>query len=301
MTEFDASASEHGFGVELGRIAYGCWRFAGATLDAAVDLIETAVSCGMTLIDTADVYGWGSDAGFGGAEDLLGQVFDEVPGLRERVILATKGGIVPPLPYDSSADALRQAIDASLYRLRTDAIDLYQIHRPDFLAHPGEVAEALSEAREAGKIREVGVSNYTTAQFETLQSYLEFPIVAMQPEFSLAHLDPLTDGTLDLAMELGLTPLAWSPLGGGVLVEDKPSDPRHLAVAEVCDRLAADAGVDRSAILLAWLMHHPANIVPIVGTQQPSRIRAAAEAVEIGLSRQGWYEILVAARGEAMP
>lgn len=286
-------------GVELGPIAYGCWRFAGSDVRAARDKVETALACGMTLIDTADIYGY-PDPGFGAAEELLGQVLAEAPGLRDRMILATKGGISPPLPYDSSADHLRQAVDASCFRLGVDVIDLYQIHRPDLLSHPEEVAETLTALRAAGRIREVGVSNHTPTQTRALQAFLDFPIVATQPELSPLHLDPLVDGTLDLAMEYGMVPLAWSPLGGGRL-GGTPTGKRATAVAEVCDRIAGEAGVPRVAVVLAWLLHHPAGIVPIIGTQQPDRIEDCARATEVGLSRQQWYEILVAARGAPMP
>ena len=285
--------------VEIGPIAYGCWRFAGTPLDAAIDKIETALDCGMTLIDTADIYGF-PEPGFGAAEELLGEVLREVPDLRSRMVLATKGGIFPPLPYDSSDEYLRQACDASLYRLGVEIIDLYQIHRPDLLAHPAEVAETLTELRLAGKIREVGVSNHTVSQTIALQSFLDFPLVSTQPEFNPICLDPLTDGTLDLAMETGLTPLAWSPLGGGKL-GGEPVGKRAVAVAEVCDRIAEETGTTRPAVVLAWLMHHPAGVIPIIGTQRLDRIRECARATEVGLSRQQWYEILTAGRGVPLP
>ncbi len=287
------------FDVEPGPIGYGCWRFAGSDLDAAVDKIETALEAGMTLIDTADVYGY-ETPGFGAAEELLGDVLAEVPGLRDRMVLATKGGIFPPLPYDSSGDYLVQACEASLNRLRVDTIDLYQIHRPDLLTHPQEVAETLMGLRSAGKIREIGVSNHTTSQTQALQGYLDAPIVTTQPEFSPLKLDPLVDGTLDQAMEWGMVPLAWSPLAQGRLM-GQPSGRRALAVAEVCDRIAEEQDVTRAAVALSWLMHHPSGVVPIVGTQRIERIKECARATEVGLSRQQWYEILVAARGEPMP
>lgn len=287
------------FDVQPGPIAYGCWRFAGHDLDSAIDKIETALDAGMTLIDTADIYGY-ETPGFGSAEELLGDVIAEVPGLRSRMVLATKGGIFPPLPYDSSPDYLVQACDASLNRLKVDHIDLYQIHRPDLLAHPADVAEVLMGLREAGKIREIGVSNHTPAQTQALQAYLDAPIITTQPEFSPLHLAPLDDGTLDQAMEWSMVPLAWSPLAQGRLM-GTPSGRRAIAVAEACDRIAAESDVTRAAVVLAWLMHHPAGVVPIVGTQQPDRIRECARATEVGLSRQQWYEILVAGRGEPMP
>jgi predicted oxidoreductase len=218
------------------------------------------------------------------------------------MILATKGGIRPPRPYDSSPEYLREECEASLRRLGVEVIDVYQVHRPDLLAHPQDVAEVLSALRDEGKVREVGISNHTVAQSRALQSYLPFPLATNQPEFSPLHLDPLVDGTLDWCMEAGLAPLAWSPLGGGRLAGDPPADdPRAVAVAAVCDRIAAEQGVPRSAVVLAWAMHHPAGIVPIIGTQQPARIRECARATEVEFTREQWYEVLVAARGTALP
>lgn len=287
------------FPVEVGPVAYGLWRFADSGLDTAVDKIEAAVSAGMTLIDTADIYGY-PDPGFGEAETRLGEVLAEVPGLRDQIVIATKGGIFPPEPYDSSPDYLVQACDASLFRLGVDRIDLYQIHRPDLLTHPGEVAETLDALVAAGKVAQVGVSNHTPGQTAALAAYLETPLLTIQPEFSLLHLDPMVDGTLDQAMELGLAVLAWSPMAGGRLAGE-PSGKRHPAILEVCRPIAEEHGVPPTSVYLAWLMHHPAGVIPIVGTQRLDRIAEAGRAESIGLSRQQWYEILVAARGEAMP
>ena len=292
---------------DIGPIAYGCWRFAGTDVAAAREKIETALECGMTLIDTADIYGYdGSEpapgGGFGAAEELLGRVLAATPGLRERMVLATKGGITPPVPYDSSANYLRAACEASLRRLRCETLDLYQIHRPDLLAHPEDVAQVLDELVTSGKVRAVGVSNHTVAQTRALQTWLWTTLASSQPEFSPLALDPLTDGTLDLCMEAGMVPLAWSPIGGGRLGGDvDPTDVRAVDVARVCDRIAADQGVTRSAILLAWVMRHPAGIVPIIGTQRIDRIRECARATDVELTADQWYEILVAGRGEPMP
>jgi predicted oxidoreductase len=260
----------------------------------------------MTLIDTADIYGYDGSApapggGFGEAEELLGRVLAATPGMRDQMVLATKGAITPPVPYDSSPDHLRTACEASLRRLRVDHIDLYQIHRPDLLTHPEDLGRVLDELVTSGKVRAVGVSNHTVAQTRALQAWLWTTLATSQPEFSPLALDPITDGTLDLCMETGMVPLAWSPLAGGRLADDATSDERARAVAEVCDRLAGEHGVSRSAIVLAWAMRHPAGIVPIVGTQQPDRIRECARATDVELTASQWYEILVAGRGEPMP
>ena len=292
---------------DIGPMAYGCWRFAGTDVSPAREKLETALECGMTLIDTADIYGYdGSESapggGFGAAEELLGRVLAATPGLRDRMVLASKGGITPPVPYDSSANYLRAACEASLRRLRCETLDLYQIHRPDLLAHPEDVAHVLDELVTSGKVRAVGVSNHTIAQTRALQTWLWTTLASSQPEFSPLSLDPITDGTLDLCMEAGMVPLGWSPLGGGRLGgEVDPADLRAVEVAHVCDRIADEQGVTRSAVLLAWAMRHPAGVVPIIGTQRVERIRECARAVDVELTSYQWYEILVAGRGEPMP
>lgn len=281
----------------VGPISYGCWRLTASDANDARSKIETALDHGMTLIDTADIYGLGDPAGFGGAEVALGAVLAEEPGLRDRMVLATKGGIDPGVPYDSSPEYLRSACEASLRRLGVDVIDLYQIHRPDLLAHPADVAAVLLELRESGKVRELGVSNYSPAQQAALQAHLgDVRLVTTQPELSLLHLDPVDDGVLDAAMAENLTPLAWSPLGGGLLATgDAPE-----GLIGVLDELAEREGVTRSAIALAWVMAHPSGAIPIIGTQRLDRIADAATATRVKLSRTDWYS-LVAAAGRDLP
>ncbi|MCG8592246.1 MAG: aldo/keto reductase [Proteobacteria bacterium] len=291
----------------VGPVAYGCWRLArGDARQARVNL-ETALDCGFTLVDTADVYGLDDGQPFGAAEALLGEVLRAAPALRHRMVLATKGGIVPGVPYDSGAEALRRACLASLERLGVDVIDLYQIHRPDWLAHPEEVAGCLTELRQSGRVREFGVSNYTVDQFEALQAHLPFALVTHQPEFSAWCLDPLRNGVLDQCLRRGVTPLAWSPLAGGRLglaaeaARREVGGDRLAAVIAHLDALARDRRVPRSAAALAFLRRHPARVVPIVGSQRPERIRECARAVEITLSRSEWYAVVEAAQGEALP
>jgi predicted oxidoreductase len=279
----------------VGPIAYGCWRFAGHDLPAAGQLITTAVEQGWTLIDTADIYGFDGVGGFGAAEELLGRVLAAQPDLRGRIVLATKGGIRPGVPYDWSAAYLRAACEDSLRRLRVEVIDLYQLHRPDVLTHPGEVAEVLTELVERGLVRHLGLSNVTPSQFEMVQAHLDLPLVTTQPECSVWHSDPVRDGTFDLCQTRSVTPLAWSPLGGGRV--GRPDDP----VVEVLDRLAARHGVDTTAIALAFVMAHPSGAVPILGTQRPERIVSAADALGVRLDRAEWYELYQAGTGEPLP
>jgi len=291
-------------GIEVAPLGWGMWRFAGADVATALRRIEAALEIGCTLFDTADIYGYGTAEGFGGAERLLGLVLRSTPGLRQRMVLATKAGIFPPLPYNSSAAYLVQACEKSLQRLGVECIDLFQIHRPDLLAHPAEVAAALAQLRQSGKIRAAGVSNYSAAQLDALCQHLPFPLASIQPEFSPLAIEPLTDGVLDAAMRLGVAVLAWSPLGQGRLgaaSSDQAGDVRAAAVIGALERVALRAGVPRSAVAYAWVMAHPSRPIPLIGSQNPSRIREAAAAYEVQLQREEWYQILEAARGEPLP
>jgi predicted oxidoreductase len=282
-------------------LAWGMWRLAedGRSARDAARLVHAALDAGITLLDTADIYGFDGSGGFGSAEALLGEVLRAEPGLRTRMVLATKGGIVPPLPYDQSSAYLASAIDASLRRLGVDCIDLWQIHRPDILAHPREVARTLDQAVSAGKIRAIGVSNFTIHQTAALNHFLDHKLVSTQPEVSPLRVTSLENGEMDQAMMLGLTPLAWSPLGGGRLLS--PETARESAVAAALAQFAGPRAISLSVAAYSWLMAHPAGIIPIIGSQNPARIAEGALALAVQWSRQDWYAVLVAARGEELP
>lgn len=282
----------------IGPVGWGMWRLAGSRTETAV-LVRTAFDAGINLLDTADIYGFDGSSGFGDAECLLGEVLGSDFGLRKRAVIATKGGIRPPLPYDQSGAYLHLAIEGSLRRLQIDCIDLYQIHRPDILAHPQEVARALEDAVHSGKIASVGVSNFTITQIDALQHFLTIPLVSTQPEISPLRIDCLENGEIDQALKLGLRPLAWSPLGGGRLI--KPGNDRDRAVGAALEAVADDQGVSRSVAAYSWLMTHPARIVPIIGSQRPERIAEAAMALSVHWTRQQWYAVLIAARGKKLP
>lgn len=288
-------------GISISSIAWGMWRLAedGRTASDAARLVHAALDAGISFLDTADIYGFDGAGGFGDAEALLGEVLAAEPGLRSRMVLATKGGILPPLPYDQSASYLREAIDASLSRLKCDYVDLWQIHRPDILAHPQEVARVLDDAIASGKVRSLGVSNFTIHQTAALNHFLGTKLVSTQPEISPLRITCFENGELDQAMMLGLTPLAWSPLGGGRLLS--PESDRDRAVAAELDRIAGEQGVSRSVAAYGWLMAHPAGIVPIIGSQNAQRIAEGAQALSMRWTREDWYAVLVAARGERLP
>lgn len=290
-------------GLEAGPIAYGMWRFAGADVATARARIEAALAAGMTLFDTADIYGIDDGLPVGAAEELFGAVLADAPHLREQMVIATKCGIVPGVPYDSSPSHIKQACEASLRRLRIETIDLYQIHRPDLLAHPAEVAEALADLRQAGKIREIGVSNYTAAQTVALQRHLGIAIATHQPEFSALTIAPVSDGVFDLCMAETITPLAWSPLAGGRLMVDpgEAETTRQADVITCLEDIARARALSRATVALAWVMAHPARPIPIIGSRTPLRIAEAAAALDVVLTRREWYRVYEAALGCPLP
>jgi len=281
-------------GILVSPIAWGMWRLRGADVIGARALIEAALDSGITLFDTADIYGFNGADGFGDAEAALGHVLGEAPELRAHMVVATKGGIIPGVPYDSSPDYLERALDASLRRLGVEQVDLWQVHRPDLLAHPQELAATLEKMIASGKTRAIGVSNFTPAQVAALESFLTVPLASTQPEFSPLHTDPLWDGTLDLAMARDHAVLAWSPLGGGRLGQDGP-------VAALLARKGAHYGVSAAAATYAWLMAHPARVIPIVGSQRVERIREARGAFKVEWTRAEWYAVLQASMGKKLP
>ena len=285
-------------GIEVSALAWGNWRMEGEASDA-VRLLHAALDAGIDFIDTADIYGFDGKGGFGDAEALLGKALASEPGLREKLVIATKGGIMPPPPYDSSAEYLTSAIDASLKRLGTDRVELWQIHRPDILTHPSEIAKAVEAAHKAGKIRSFGVSNFTTSQIATLQQFVSLPIVSTQPEISALRLDTIENGELDQAIAMDMAVLAWSPLGGGRIAN--PEDARTKEVAALLDQAAEEFGVSRTAAAYSWIMAHPARIIPIVGSQKAERIAEATDALKVRWTRASWYAVLVASKGEPLP
>jgi predicted oxidoreductase len=278
------------------------WRFAGAGRDAARARVDAALESGYTLFDTADVYGFNGVDGFGAAEELLGELLRSDPSLRSRMVLASKAGICPPIPYDSSAAYLIRACEASLRRLGTDHLDLFFIHRPDLLAHPQEMAQAMERLRAAGKIRAAGVSNFSAAQTAALMAHLPFALASIQIELSPLAVSALSDGVIDLAMREGIAVLAWSPLAQGRLMrDDEPTSPNCDTVRAALDRIAQRHAVTRELAAYAWIRRHPSKPIPLVGSQSPERIRAAVAACDLEISRDEWYRVLEAALGHRMP
>ncbi|MBI4659168.1 MAG: aldo/keto reductase [Verrucomicrobia bacterium] len=300
------------------QLAYGCWRLGGTAENseitpdreaAASRAVIAAYEAGFTLFDHADIYCHGE------AERIFGKVLKTVSGMRDRVVITSKCGIRKPgdpdpdspYRYDFSEGHIIWSCEQSLKRLGVDRIDLYLLHRPDYLCDPAEVAQAFGRLKQAGKVAEFGVSNFTPWQLTALQKACPMRLIANQVEISLTKLDCLQDGTLDQCVAERITPMAWSPLGGGRLGATDPIDlrdpdhARRLHVREILDMIARLKDTGRAVIALAWLLKHPSKIIPIVGTTDPSRIRELTKAVDISLSRADWYRLLEAGLGQRLP
>jgi predicted oxidoreductase len=299
------------------RLCFGCWRIAGTWNPAEITpaseaagrlAVRTAVEQGYTLFDLADIYCQGE------SERIFGEALREMPGVRDRLVVATKCGIRrpddppgTPYRYDFSKDYIVRSCEDSLRRLGIDTIDLYQLHRPDFLMDPAEVASAFESLHKSGKVREFGVSNFRPSQVTALQRACPRPLLVNQVEISLAQLAPFSDGTLDQCLAEAITPMAWSPLAGGKLGDGPrrvlPSQEayRTETLNAALDALGRELGVSRTVVALAWLLRHPSRIVPIVGSTNPERIREAVAADRITLSREQWYQLFTIARGEPLP
>ncbi|HEY9044656.1 MAG TPA: aldo/keto reductase [Ohtaekwangia sp.] len=283
----------HASGPVFSRIISGAWRW--NLPDTAVNtLIETSLDCGITTFDHADIYGDHSN------EAIFGNVLRKNPSLRQKMEIVTKCGIKFPSAhrpaswvkhYDTSKEHIQWSAENSLKTLATDRIDLLLIHRPDPLLNPEEVAEAFTVLKQQGKVLHFGVSNFTSTQFEMLQSYLSFPLVTNQIEISLSHHTSMFDGSLDTLMKHRVAPMAWSPLGGGKLMSD------NTAMFSKAVKYTAT----ETQLALAWLLKHPSRIFPVIGTTRPERVKESADATNINLDLQDWFEMLKIVQGKEMP
>jgi predicted oxidoreductase len=283
------------------RLGYGCMRISGDTTKGRAAVLA-AYESGYRLFDHADIYGGGA------CESLFGEILREVPGMREAIVLQGKVGIRPgragkPGQYDFSREYLLSAVDGSLRRLGVDRLDVLLLHRIDLLADPDEVASVFETLRAAGKVEAFGLSNALPSQWRMLAARARVPLVANQVEINLDRIECLIDGTLDQCLELGVSPQAWCPIGGiGYQAWGRFASPAQWRLVEAeLDRQAAQLGTDRVGVNLAWLLKHPARIMPLIGSTTPDRIVSALTAVQLSYSRDDWYHLYEARRGQAMP
>lgn len=293
-------------GPTLSRIVAGCmkWGIWGANLSTQnlLKLTEQCIEMGVTTFDHADIYGHNT------TEGAFGKALQLQPSLRQKMQIITKCGIKlvskhrpnhKIKSYDTSKKHILWSVDNSLEELQTDYIDLLLIHRPSPLMNPHEIAETFTQLKKSGKVLHFGVSNFNTAQFENLNSL--FPLATNQIEASVLHLNSFLDGTVEQCLKHRIAPMAWSPLGGGKVFTDFQAG-QSARVREVANDLALKyeaKGLDQ--ILLAFLLKHPSNILPVLGTSKAHRIQRAVDALQIDLTREEWFELWEASMGEEVP
>ena len=292
------------------RLIYGCMRIAGDNSDSDRDkgkqAIMTALEAGYNHFDHADIYGAGA------AESLFGELLAEKPELREQIILTSKAGIRPrnneqdtyaPTRYDFSQKYIMSSVEGSLKRLNTDYLDMFLLHRPDYLMDLYEVAETFALLKASGKVKHFGVSNFKPSQVELLRAELSMPLLVNQVEINIHNIDTLLDGTLDHCQQHGITPIAWCPLGGVAYSAwgNTFSVDDELRIENELAKQSEKYACAPWQVIIAWLLRHPADIFPIIGSTTPARIIAAKQALALDYLREDWYRLLEARNGQAVP
>ncbi|WP_404469962.1 aldo/keto reductase family oxidoreductase [Sutcliffiella horikoshii] len=288
--------------VSLSRIVHGMWRLNdwGYSKEEVVEFIEQCLDLGVTSFDHADIYGNYT------VEEQFGQALELKPSLRDKIEIVTKCGIKlisSNRPdhnikyYDTSKEHIIQSVERSLENFRTDYIDILLIHRPDPMMDPSEVAEAFTRLKEQGKVKRFGVSNFAPSQVKLLNSYLDEPLVTNQIEISATHLEHFDKGTIEQCQMDRISPMAWSPLGGGSIFTS--TDDKVKRVRNVLEKIQGETGAETmDQVLYAWLLNHPSKIIPIVGSGKLERVNSAVSSLNITLSKEQWFEILEASKGK---
>jgi predicted oxidoreductase len=306
----------------VSELIYGCMRIRGSWSDAPLSEAEisnglrsvrAALDVGINFFDHADIYAHGR------CEEIFGHLWSREGVSRDKLILQSKCGIRPGLGYDFRTEHILTSVEKILQRLRTDYLDILLLHRPDLLMDPDAVAEAFDTLHQQGKVRYFGVSNFSPALQDLLQSRLERPLVANQIRLGLGFLEPFEswlvagganagtatrgEGILEYCMKERVTVQAYSPVVyGGIMDPIQDDDPPRLKnLKSKLSLMAAEKGVGADVLALAWVARHPAGIQAIIGTTRPERIQSAAESPSVSLSHEEWYELLIAARGQNLP
>ena len=287
--------------LSLSRMAYGMWRLGDDedTSPARVQAkVDACLAQGITTMDQADIYG-----GYM-AEEIFGNALKGTS-LRSEIEIVTKCDIVAPSGrhaqarvkyYDTSRQHITQSVEDSLRLMGIEQIDLLLIHRPDPMMDHHETGTTLDDLVASGKVSNIGVSNFRPWDMDLLQSAMKTRLVTNQIEISVIANDAFTNGDLAYLQRHDIKPMAWSPLAGGALFTDA-----NASLIAIMRRLGDKQGGDTSAVALAWLMAHPANIIPVVGTNNLDRLRALSTAFDVELGREDWFEIYTAALGHEVP
>lgn len=291
-------------GLSVPTVAIGCMRIGGMSDHDAAAFIDKAMSLGANFFDHADIYGGG------GCEAKFASAYGMNDDKREKVILQSKCGIRPGR-YDFSREHILSSVDGILSRLKTDYLDVLLLHRPDMLCEPEEVAETFAILKNAGKVRNFGVSNHNPMQMMLLEQYLGTPIVANQIQMSITNCTAISNGinvnmendratmrdgsVVDFCRLNNITLQAWSPFQygffSGVFIDNPKFEELNRKMQEVADA----HGVTKTTIAIAWLLRHPAKIQPVTGTTNLVRLEDCIKAAEITLTREEWYDIFRAA------
>ena len=295
-------------GRSLSQMAYGVWRLSEAdntSVSANLARIDACLAQGITTFDHADIYGDYS------CEALFGEAIKARPSLRQDIEIVTKTDIMllsqkhpntRVKHYDTSPAHVTASVDRSLQRIGVDVIDLLLIHRPDPLCDATALGACLDGLIDSGKVRGVGVSNYMPWDVDLLQSRMKHRLQTNQIELSLLNTSPFINGQVAHAQQHRMPIMAWSPLGGGRL--HSQATQAGTAAARLAPKLAALAkasGTDTTAVAMAWLMHHPVGVVPVMGSNQLDRIGAFAQALKVPMDRQTWFELYEMANGHEVP
>ncbi len=287
--------------LEMSRIVYGMWRLADEDNTAPEHVIAKIESCldqGITTFDQADIYGGYT------AEAVLGGALRANPALRSKMEIVAKCDIVAPVGryesapvkyYDTSRKHVESSVETSLREMAIEHIDLLLIHRPDPMMDHHETGAALDDLVTSGKVGNIGVSNFRPWDWNLLQSAMKTPLVTNQIEISLGEISPFTNGDLAFHQQHGHAMMAWSPLGGGSLMDT------GSPIGAVADQIGAEFGVDRAAVAVAFLLAHPAKILPVMGTNNLDRIAKISDALKVKLTRESWYQLYTAALGHEVP
>ena len=311
----------------VSKLVFGCMGLGGGWnkypitsthLKQTHECIDNAIEGGINFFDHADIYT------FGKAEQVFGQALSERPELREHIYIQSKCGIKfadekGPKRYDFSADWIEQSVENSLKRLNTQYLDVLMLHRPDPLMEVDEVARVFSCLKESGKVKHFAVSNMQQHQMNFLQHALDMPIVANQIEASLQKhqfIDEglyagnsdgkdinFTPGNIEYCRSFDIQIQSWGSLCQGLYTGGDLSNASQADIntSILVNKLAAIYGTSAEAIVLAWLLRHPASIQPIIGTTNAKRIKASCEAINVHLSREHWYALYESAKGCEVP
>lgn len=305
MTKSDSKRINlHKDGPDFSKLAAGFWRLNEwkKSTSELIDFIETCLEEGITTMDHADIYGDYQNEG------IFGEALKKRPDLRDRIEIVSKCGICLPVEsrpehklqhYNTTAEHIRKSVENSLKKLHTEYLDLILIHRPDPLMNASEMADIFMKLHEEGKIKHVGVSNFTTSQFQLFQSKLELPLVTNQLECSLLHLNAIYDGTFDQCQEHDISPMLWSPFAGGEIFTEEGK--RIKRIRKAGKTLCEKYNIEFDQLALAWCLRLPSNPLAVLGTGKKARIKKAAHALDIKLDRQDWFKLLEASQGEPVP